>query len=60
MVTLLQNVRALFGPFVLSDQPVIHTCSLADTQPANCFSTAPLAQLPLTELCVSLKIAHNI
>lgn len=36
MVTLLQNVRAIFGLFVSSNQPVIHTCSPADTQPADC------------------------
>lgn len=35
MVTLLQNVRALFRPFVLSDEPVIHTCSLAETRLAR-------------------------
>lgn len=34
MVTLLQNVRVLFGLFVLSDEVVIRTCSPADTQPA--------------------------
>lgn len=35
MVTLLQNVSVLFGPFVLSDRLVIRTCSPADMQPAT-------------------------
>lgn len=34
MVTTLENVKAFFGLFVLTNQPVIRTCSPADTQPA--------------------------